>query len=48
MMGKIKHDVEESLFTRESADVEESCDNSDSILTTTPEQRSCMTLPICL
>ena len=48
MMGKIKQNIEESFFSRDSADVEESCDNSDSILITTPEQRGCMTLPICL
>jgi len=47
-MGKIKQNIEESSFSRDSADVDESCDNSDSILTTTPEQRGCMTLPICL
>jgi len=48
MMEKIKQNIEESFFSRDSTDVEESCDNSDSILTTIPEQRGCMTLPICL
>jgi len=48
MMRKIKQNIEDSLFSRDSADVEESCDNSDSILTATPEQKGCMTFSICL
>jgi hypothetical protein len=48
MMGKIKQNSEDRVFSRDSADVEESCDNSDSILTATPEQRGCKTFPICL
>jgi len=48
MMREIKQNIEESLFSRDSADDEESCDNNDSILTTTPVQRCCMTLPVYL